>query len=279
MPKDPYCDACQRAKTENIKSHRQDSPCDKEFEKFGGDHDTIDTMVLHGLGNRGNHGETDAVVFYDLATGWLESVPVKSRTNTETLRVFEQVFGELRDVNTFSMDVERRYAPSQMREVYCDKAREFISVRKKVGIPVMRSTPGMPRTNAVAESKVKLVLHGARVALRQAGLEAKFWPYAGCRHFCLARNIEINAGESAFQRRYGEFKCDGQHLPYGCLIGLFPLPSRKKLDEVPAMKRFSGEEYATPADIEDDAESVDFPDGVPDLDEWIEDGDEKMRRC
>ena len=51
---------------------------------------------------------------------------------------------------------------------------------KNVGIPVVHPTPGMPRTNAIADSTVELVLHVARVALRQAGLEAKFWPYA-CR--------------------------------------------------------------------------------------------------
>ena len=88
------------------------------------------------------------------------------------------MFGRLDDVNAFSMDVERRYAPAEVREIYCDKAREFISVCKRVGISVAHSTPGMPRTNAIAESKVKPVLHGARVALRQAGLSAKFWPYA-----------------------------------------------------------------------------------------------------
>ena len=158
LPKNPYCDACQRAKMENVKSFRQESPRDKGFEKFG-EHVTVDTMVLHGLGNRGNNGETDAVVFYDLATGWLEAVPVKGRTNSDTLRAFQQMFGQLDDVNAFSMDTERRYAPPGVREIYCDKAREFISVCKRIGISVKHSTPGMPRTNAIAESRVKLVLH------------------------------------------------------------------------------------------------------------------------
>ncbi|CAE6971381.1 unnamed protein product, partial [Symbiodinium sp. CCMP2592] len=120
----------------NAKSVQKSAPDDNKkvpdegVEKFG-EHVTIDTMVLHGLGNRGNNGETDAVVFYDLATEWLESVPVKGRTNADTLRAFQQVFGDLRDVNSFSMDVERRYAPSAIRESYCDKAREFISTCKK----------------------------------------------------------------------------------------------------------------------------------------------------
>ncbi|CAE7247081.1 JNK [Symbiodinium necroappetens] len=83
-----------------------------------------------------------------------------------------------------------------------------------------------------------------------AGLEAKFWPYA-CKHFCFARNIELNNGESAFQHRYGDPKFDSK-----VVLG-------------------DGEEYATPADVEDDAESVDFPDGLPDYDEWCDEGDEE----
>ncbi|CAE7040332.1 JNK [Symbiodinium sp. CCMP2592] len=251
LPKNPYCDACQRAKMENVKSFRQDSPRDKGFEKFG-EHVTIDTMVLHGLGNRGNNGETDAVVFYDLATEWLESVPVKGRTNADTLRAFQQVFGDLHDVNSFSMDVERRYAPSAIREIYCDKAREFISTCKRVGISVKHSTPGMPRTNAIAESKVKLVLHGARVALRQAGLSAKFWPYA-CKHFCHARNIELREGQSAYSLRFDGAEFDGQILPFGCLVDFYPTPARKQTrrsqkDEVVLG---DGEEYAVPAPGDD----------------------------
>ncbi|CAE7710354.1 JNK [Symbiodinium sp. CCMP2592] len=270
LPKNPYCDACQRAKMENVKSFRQDSPRDKGFEKFG-EHVTIDTMVLHGLGNRGNNGETDAVVFYDLATEWLESVPVKGRTNADTLRTF----GDLKDVNSFSMDVERRYAPSEIREIYCDKAREFISTCKKVGISVKHSTPGMPRTNAIAESKVKLVLHGARVALRQAGLSAKFWPYAS-KHFCHARNIEIRDGQSAYAQRFDGAEFDGQIIPFGCLVDFFPAPARKQTrrsqkDEVVLG---DGEEYALPAPGDDGLIDVEVGFDEDGYLEWIDDGDD-----
>ncbi|CAE7624163.1 Clec16a [Symbiodinium sp. CCMP2592] len=242
------------------------------FEKFG-EHVTIDTMVLHGLGNRGNNGETDAVVFYDLATEWLESVPVKGRTNADTLRAFQQVFGDLQDVNSFSMDVERRYAPSAIREIYCDKAREFISTCKKVGISVKHSTPGMPRTNAIAESKVKLVLHGARVALRQAGLSAKFWPYA-CKHFCHARNIELREGQSAYALRFNGTEFDGQVLPFGCLVDFYPTPARKQTrrsqrDEVVLG---DGEEYALPAPGDDGLIDVEVGFDDDDYLEWIDDG-------
>ena len=124
--------------------------------------------------------------------------------------------GDLKEVNSFSFDTEREYAPPSVQEMYCDKAREFVSTCRNVGIKVTHSTPGMPRTNAMAEAKVKLVLQGARVALRQAGLEAKFWPYA-VRHFCMAANLTIEKGESAFKKRFESDRFAGQFIPFGCL--------------------------------------------------------------
>ena len=52
LPKNPYCDACQRAKMVNVKSFRGDGIEGYDFTKFG-EHITLDTMVLHGLTNRG----------------------------------------------------------------------------------------------------------------------------------------------------------------------------------------------------------------------------------
>ena len=57
-------------------------------------------------------------------------------------------------VTTFSLDLDREYAPPAVQEVCCDKAREFVSTCRNVGIKVEHSTPGMPRTNAIAESRV-----------------------------------------------------------------------------------------------------------------------------
>ena len=167
LPKNPHCEICQRAKMENVKSYRGEGLDGHSFEKFG-DHITLDTMVLHGLKNRGIRGETDAVVFFDFATHWLDAIPVKNRTKAETLNAFRQVIGELSPVNTFSLGLDREYVPPNVREVYCDKAREFVSTYRHIGIKVEHSTPGMPRTNAIAESRVKLVLQGTRAALRQA---------------------------------------------------------------------------------------------------------------
>ena len=247
LPKNPYCDACQRAKMVNVKSFRHEGIEGYEFTKFG-EHITLDTMVLHGLTNRGINGETDAIVFYDFGTGWIDAVPVKSRTNAETLRAFREVIGDLKEVNSFSFDTEREYASPSVQEMYCDKAREFVSTCRNVGIKVSHSTPGMPRTNAMAEARVKLALQGARVALRQAGLEAKFWPYA-LRHFCMAANLTIERGESAFKKRFDADRFGGQIIPFGCLVDYFPTPSRRDLrrTSTDGIKLGVGEEDANAA--------------------------------
>ena len=48
----------------NAKSQRSSGIDGHECQKFG-DHLTADTMVLHGLKDRGLKGEKNAIVFYD----------------------------------------------------------------------------------------------------------------------------------------------------------------------------------------------------------------------
>ena len=80
----------------------------------------------------------------------------------------------------------------------------------------------MPKTNGVIENKVKLVLHGARVLLRQAGFEPRWWPFA-VRHFSMARNIENRGDGSPWTRRHGDGNFSGVILPFGCLVDFYPM--------------------------------------------------------
>ena len=65
-------------------------------------------MVLRGLKDRGFHGEADAIVFYDLATDYLDVLPVQSRSRSNTLEAF------------------RRFAGGQtLKLVYSDQAPEL----------------------------------------------------------------------------------------------------------------------------------------------------------
>ena len=149
LPKNPYCPHCQRAKMENVKLRRKGGAAAHDVVSFG-DLTTTDTMVLRGLKDRGFHGEADAIVFYDLATEDLEVLPVQSRPRSNTLEAF------------------RRFAGGQtLKLVYSDQAPELKNAVTTLGALHRLSTPGMPKTNGLIENKVKLVLHGARVLLRQ----------------------------------------------------------------------------------------------------------------
>ena len=142
---------------ENVKLRRKGGAAAHDVVSFG-DLTTADTMVLRGLKDRGFHGEADAIVFYDLATDYLEVLPVQSRSRSNTLEAF------------------RRFAGGQ-KLVCSDQARaEKCCHYYTLGALHRLSTPGMPKTNGLIENKVKLVLHGARVLLRQAGFEPRWWP-------------------------------------------------------------------------------------------------------
>ena len=114
------------------------------------------------------------------------------------------------------------------------------------------------------------MLHGARVALRQAVLSAKFWPHA-CKHFCHARNIELREGQRAHSARFDGKEFDGTILPFGCLIDFFPTPPRKKTrrSQKDDVVLGDGEEYALPAT---DGELVDVEVGFDEDGnlEWID---------
>ena len=77
---------------ENVRLHRRGGADAHECTKFG-DIVTVDTMVLHGLKDRGVNGETDAVVFYDLATKYIDVLPVFSRSVPNTVEAFHKFMG------------------------------------------------------------------------------------------------------------------------------------------------------------------------------------------
>ena len=87
----------------------------------------------------------------------------------------------------------------------------------------------MPKTNGLIENKVKLVLHGARVLLRQAGFEPRWWPFA-VRHFSMARNIENRGEGSPWMRRHGDGNFSGVILPFGCLVDFYPIAPKIRRD-------------------------------------------------
>ena len=200
-----------RAKMENVKLRRKGGAAAHDVANFG-DLATADTMVLRGLKDRVFHVEADAIVFYDLATDYLDVLPVQSRSRSNTL------------------EAARRFAGGQtLKLVYSDQAPELKNAVTKLGAMHRLSTPGMPKTNGLIENKVKLVLHGARVLLRQAGFEPRWWAFA-VRHFAMARNIENRGDGSPWSRRHGDGNFSGVILPFGCLIDFYPIAPKVRRD-------------------------------------------------
>ena len=115
---------------------------------------TADTIVLRGLKDRGVGNKNNAIVFFDCGTGWNSCHPVQSRSDEDTLAAFQNFIRSEQKVQKF----------------YSDSAPELVSAATKLGWTFDTSTPGMPRTNAIAESKVKLIVNGSRCLLLQAGL-------------------------------------------------------------------------------------------------------------
>ena len=154
-------------------------------ERFG-DHITGDAMALHGLKNRGVHGEPNAIVIRDVATDFVDTFPCKSRTVEDAHASFLKFQGP-RD---------------KIKYWYSDKAPELRDAAVKMEWALDGATPGMPWTNGLAESSVKSILHGNRACLMGAGLLAKYRPYA-TKYANVAFNTDSSADISPWAKRHG----------------------------------------------------------------------------
>ena len=189
-------------------------------------------------------------MFYDLATDYLEVLPVQSRSRSNTLEAF------------------RRFAGGQtLKLVYSDQAPELKNAVTTLGALHRLSTPGMPKTNGLIENKVKLVLHGARVLLRQAGFEPRWWPFA-VRHFSMARNIENRGEGSPWMRRHGNGNFSGVILPFGCLVDFYPIAPKIRRDRKGGVQNAQNDSRQAGK-----IESEDVDEGG---DHWIANEDEKV---
>ena len=167
-PKNVHCIACRQAKVTNVRFTRGD----REFIQFAkefGDRVTADTIVLRNAKDRGIHGENNAIVLFDFATGWLDYIPVKSRNTDEAVRA----------INAF------RGPEARIKQSYTDKAPEFGLACSKLGACSATATPGMPRTNGIASAAANNAVlmrtaNGSATWLRAAAEhgEAGIWDVA-----------------------------------------------------------------------------------------------------
>ena len=98
-----------------------------------------------------------------------------------------------------------------------------------LGICRGSSVPGRPKTNAIAENKVKQVLQGARTVLDHAGVPTSYWPFEA-RHFTLCRNhippAKAKDGDLSpiEERGLPDEYALPKFIPFGSLVEFKPSP-------------------------------------------------------
>jgi hypothetical protein len=209
-PKNPYCDACQRARIQTKGCYKQNKDEGEMPKKFG-EQVTADHIVLNGEDNIGFDLEEAELSMYDRGTKWLDVYPVADKSTAEALDAFNQFQCPKDVIKTF----------------YSDNSGELLAAAKLKGWPHPTSTAGEPATNGVIEQKNRMIIGGTATSLERAGIPAKLWPYAS-KHFCVAGNIEITDGDSPWNKRHGKGQFKGLRLPFGCLIDFKPMKTREK---------------------------------------------------
>ena len=214
-PKNPYCPACQRSKIQRKSNKRRKTPIAERYDaKEFGDVITGDHIFTMSQIDKSIDGKKDAVVLYDLATGYLGCFPTGSKSGEETVQALQNFLGPNQPVGL----------------LYTDAARELYSAAKAIGLCKGQATPGVPASNGLAESKVRKVLEGTRTILDHAGLDPSYWSYA-CQHFCFAHNHTKRyvKGEEGPEPILGrKLPVEGYKMPelypFGCLVEILPSP-------------------------------------------------------
>ena len=152
----------------------KDTSPSRGAKKFG-DMVTVDFVTpyakerIEGLGNT-----IKGILFYDLATGWLQFQPQTSNSATETMRSFLYIVGNIKKIKL----------------VISDGAAEFISAFKQLGVVHRETLPGHPETNSLIEGQVQVLARGTRALLAASGMPIAFWVHAAqCFVICETFNL------------------------------------------------------------------------------------------
>ena len=99
---------------------------------------------------------------------------------------------------------------------YSDNCPSLIEACINMGINHDLSEPGVPESNGLMESMVKLILGGARIKLDTGGAPICFYIHAAM-HFCMIRNVT----SGAWKRRHGH-QFPGLLIPFFAKVRYYP---------------------------------------------------------
>ena len=213
-PKNPYCQACQRAKMQRKPHRKSKTPVEerRQATEFA-DLVTGDHIITVAKVDKSIDGKSDGLVLYDVATGYMDCFPAYTKNAEETIQALQQFLGP----------------KGRFGQFYSDAAAELFAAAKTMGLNRDSSTQGRPESNGLAENKVRKVLEGSRTVLDHAGLPPSYWSYA-CKHYCFGHNHSkfYQRGEELPEPIMGRLLPDGFSLPplypFGCLVDFLPSP-------------------------------------------------------
>ena len=208
-PKNPFCQACSRAKMTKRPSYSKGGSTQVEADHFG-QHLTADHLVIRDDEEMDIDGARVALVVKDVATDFRYVYPAARRSTRERIAAFKHFVRSTDEVGVF----------------YSDNSPELIATAERLGWRHQTSFAYVSKTNAMAERSIRSVIDGTRVNLEQAGLHHQYWAHAA-RHACMANNI-LDAREvsSPWSQRFGE-KFIGPLLPFGLRIDYWIGPKNK----------------------------------------------------
>jgi hypothetical protein len=86
---------------------------------------------------------------YDRAAGWLDCFTKASNSTAHTVEAFQEWSGTGDRIDSF----------------HCDSAPELLAAARKCGWRCHTATKRMPRTNGIAERRVREIKEGGRCAM------------------------------------------------------------------------------------------------------------------
>ena len=191
--------------------HRRKIDLDETVAKTFGEHVSIDFVAAKTQYFEEVSGRTDALLFYDKATGWMQLYPTFSKSAQEVERVLRHVTGQ----------------HLRIKYLYSDSAPEFTKACRSLGIDHDTSTPGDPQNNGLIERRVQIAKRGGRALLMQASLPDCFALYA-IQAYLFARNArhkhKDGDGLTAWERRH-ERNHRGSLYEFGSLVHFRPPPT------------------------------------------------------
>ena len=163
----------------------------------------MDFISQHRDKVEGLRSESEALIIYDLYSGWLQIFPMKGRSGLQVALCIHKFLGT-----------------TKCRCVYADRAPELIDGIGRWNIVHEGSLPGCPQSNGLIESCVGKVSRGARALLAASGLPEAFWPLASMA-YCFGHNLQRDKnGRSPWNlRKMDEYK--GLLMPFWVLCQLY----------------------------------------------------------